>query len=155
MIQNLKNGSLDVIVALTEGIVADIARGSDLRILGTYVESPLCWAVSAGAQSDIRSIEDLRGQTIGISRLQSGSHLMSFVLAHQRQWDTSGLKFEVKGNFDNLCKSVNDGSTQAFLWESFMTKPWHDRYVAGSGGWAEMAVRGGGEGCFLDFLMPW
>ncbi len=37
MIQNLKAGSLDVIVALTEGIVADIARGaSDLRILATY-----------------------------------------------------------------------------------------------------------------------
>lgn len=62
MITNLKQGKLDVIVALTEGIVADIARGSDMRILGTYVESPLCWAISCGAQSPISSVEDLRGK---------------------------------------------------------------------------------------------
>lgn len=133
MIQNLKNGSLDVIVALTEGLVADIARGSDLRLLGTYVESPLCWAVSAGADAPYSSIEDLKGQTFGISRLQSGSHLMAFVLGLQRGWDVRGesanadLKFAVKGNFEQLRQSVNDGSTAAFMWETFMTKPYVDR----------------------------
>ena len=37
MITSLKNDELDVIVALTEGLVADIANGSDIRLLGTYV----------------------------------------------------------------------------------------------------------------------
>ena len=62
MLQTLKDGELDVIVALTEGIVADIARGSDVRLLGTYVESPLVWAISAGANAPFQAVEDLRGQ---------------------------------------------------------------------------------------------
>ena len=30
---------MDIIIALTEGLVADIAKGSDLQLLGTYVVS--------------------------------------------------------------------------------------------------------------------
>ncbi len=39
MIQAATEGKVDVIVALTEGLVASIAKGSDLRLLGTYVVS--------------------------------------------------------------------------------------------------------------------
>lgn len=118
---------MDLIVALTEGLVADIAKGSDLRLLGTYVESPLCWAISAGANSSIQTLEDLKGKKWGISRLTSGSHLMVFVLANQRGWNPeTDLSFEVKGDFQNLRNSVNDGSTAAFMWETFTTKPFHD-----------------------------
>lgn len=42
MIQAVKQGELDVIVALTEGLVADIANHSDLRLLGTYVVPTVC-----------------------------------------------------------------------------------------------------------------
>lgn len=37
MVQAAMDGKVDVIVALTEGLVASIAKGSDLRLLGTYV----------------------------------------------------------------------------------------------------------------------
>jgi len=43
--------------------VSDIAPGkSDLRLLGTYVKSPLCWAISTGKNSTFNSVEDLKGQ---------------------------------------------------------------------------------------------
>jgi hypothetical protein len=83
----LKKGEVELIVALTEGLVAgfpltpshstplhstlphhyahlkqDICQGSDVKLLGTYVESPLCWAISAGKNSAINSVEDLRGK---------------------------------------------------------------------------------------------
>ena len=49
MISALKNGEVDVVVALTEGLVKDITTtDSPIRLLGTYVESPLCWAISSG-----------------------------------------------------------------------------------------------------------
>eukprot|EP00042_Codosiga_hollandica_P044938 m.449718 g.449718 ORF g.449718 m.449718 type:complete len:175 (+) comp56902_c0_seq10:44-568(+) len=128
MIQAVKSGDLDIIVALTEGLVADIANQSDLRLLGTYVASPLCWAVSVGKAAPITGIEDLRGKRFGISRFGSGSHLMICVLANQRGWDLAkDVQFVVKGNFQALRDSVNDGSTDAFIWETFMTKPYHDR----------------------------
>ncbi len=37
MVQAALDGKVDVVVALTEGLVASIAKGSPLRLLGTYV----------------------------------------------------------------------------------------------------------------------
>ncbi|CAF2943746.1 unnamed protein product [Rotaria sp. Silwood2] len=127
MINKLKSNEVDVIVALTEGLINDIANGSDIRLLGTYVQSPLVWSVSTGANSIYNSIEDLKGEKFGISRYQSGSHLMSCVLANQYGWKQSDLEFIVCHNFDNLRKSVNDNTTAAFIWEYFMQKPYYDK----------------------------
>jgi hypothetical protein len=133
MIKNLKSGEVDLIVALTEGLVADISGGSDLKIVGTYVNSPLCWALSAGAAAHhINDIEDLRGKTFGISRPYSGSHLMAYVLARQRGWSTRSedLSFVTIGGFKELRDSVNRNQgvpgSDVFMWETFTTKPFHD-----------------------------
>lgn len=127
MIEALKAGAVDMIIALTEGLVKDIAQGSDLRLLATYVESPLCWAVSAGQQAAVESLEDLKGGTFGISRYTSGSHLMAYTLAMQHSWDPqTDLAFQVEGNFKNLRNGVNCGTSDAFMWETFTTKPYHD-----------------------------
>jgi len=134
MISNLKNKSVDVIIALTEGLVSEIAKNrSDIRIIGTYVQSPLCWAISAAKDSTttgplkrpIRSVDDLDGATWAVSRMGSGSHLMASVLAATKGWK-SGAKFQVTGKFKALRDSVNAGDTDAFMWETFTTKPYHD-----------------------------
>ena len=132
MIAAIKKGEIDMCVALTEGIVADSTKSSSsssdrLKILGTYVKSPLCWAISVGADSKYKSVDDLRGTTFAISRYGSGSHLMAFVLAMQRGWDKEFWpKFKVIGSFEKLRASVNSGETSAFMWETFTTKPYHD-----------------------------
>lgn len=127
MIEALKTGAVDMIIALTEGLVKDIAQGSDLRLLATYVESPLCWAISAGHHAAAESLEDLKGGTFGISRYTSGSHLMAYTLAMQQGWDPQAdLAFQVEGSFQNLRKGVNGGTSDAFMWETFTTKPYHD-----------------------------
>jgi len=127
MINKLKSNEVDVIVALTEGLINDIANGSDIRLIGTYVESPLLWAISTGINSIYNSIEDLKGEKFGISRYQSGSHLMSCVLASQYGWKQSDIEFIINHNFDTLRKSVNDNTTAAFMWEYFMQKPFYDK----------------------------
>eukprot|EP01112_Ceratiomyxa_fruticulosa_P010864 TRINITY_DN2895_c0_g1_i1.p1 TRINITY_DN2895_c0_g1~~TRINITY_DN2895_c0_g1_i1.p1 ORF type:complete len:581 (-),score=142.94 TRINITY_DN2895_c0_g1_i1:94-1836(-) len=130
MINALKEGSVDIAVALTEGLVAEIAKNeSDITLISTYVESPLCWAISVGKDSPINGVEELRGKTWGISRFTSGSHLMVFVLALQRGWDLKDLSFAVKGNIEGLKDGVNDGTADAFMWEVFMTKKAHDSGV--------------------------
>ncbi len=88
--------------AFVEGLVKEIAAGSKLKLLGTYVVrqrgeinhistlpsrqgSPLCWAISTGVNNArIQAVEDLRGGTFAVSRMGSGSHLMAYVLAIQR-----------------------------------------------------------------------
>ena len=61
--------------------------------------SPLDWAVIVGAKSDVQSIADLRGKTIGISRIGSGSQVMASYMALKHGWtDAQGqvepIKFE-------------------------------------------------------------
>ena len=127
MINQLKGKEIDVIVALTEGLINEISNGSNVRLLGTYVQSPLLWSVSTGMTSTFNSIEDLRGETFGISRYNSGSHLMTCVLANQYGWQQSDVTFLVKDHFDKLRKSVDEKETSAFLWESFMQRPFYQR----------------------------
>ena len=127
LINGAKAGEYDLIVALTEGLIADIALGSNLRLLSSYVDSPLVWAISVGGQQHTyNSIEDLKGATIAVSRFTSGSHLMTCVLASQRGWQQDDVRFVVKGPFEALRRAVNDGSAAAFMWEQFMTKPFYD-----------------------------
>ena len=126
MIDALKKKKLDIIIALTEGITADIIKGSKIKILGTYVKSKLCWAISVKNKSKIKSIDELKNKTFAISRKGSGSHLMVNVLALQKNWNIQNLKFKVIGNFEKLRNSLNNNETDAFLWEKFTTKPYHD-----------------------------
>ena len=91
MLQHLKSHSVDCIVALTEGLMTDIVRDSksDVKLIGTYVESKLRWAISVGHDSPIKSIDQLQHTRFGISRYGSGSQLMAHVLAEQRGWTHS------------------------------------------------------------------
>ena len=130
MISALKERSIHLAVALTESLIAGIilAKG-DYKLIATYVTSPLNWAVITGADTNYKSIADLKGQKMGISRPGSGSQVMASVMALQQGWTNStdsALQFVVKDSFKNLRDSVNDGSTAAFMWEWFTTKPYQD-----------------------------
>lgn len=102
---------IDVAIALTEALIAGIAKGrTDYKLVGSYVTSPLNWAIITGtdAKADkIQSVKDLEDQTIGISRLGSGSQTISYLMADQQGWGPDGLKFKVNDTFENLRKGVN------------------------------------------------
>ncbi|KAH8922338.1 periplasmic binding protein-like II [Atractiella rhizophila] len=141
MISRLRAGEIDVSVALTESLLAGIAngpkfgKGEDYKIVGTYVVSPLNWAIICSKHSpqasSINSLSDLRGKKWGISRIGSGSQIMVSYLALKEGWvDGSGkvepIDFVVNDSFENLRRSVQEGTTAAFMWEYQTTKPWFD-----------------------------
>lgn len=131
LIQSLKDGTIDVSVGLTEAFVAGIGKGSDwYKIAGVYVKSPLCWAISSGSsRNDIKTVDDLQGKKIGISRIGSGSYVMPFVLAQQKDW-SEPFDFKIHNDFKNLRDGVNQTGTvepsDAFMWEIFTTKKYYD-----------------------------
>ncbi|EOD45760.1 putative abc-type nitrate sulfonate bicarbonate transport systems periplasmic components-like protein [Neofusicoccum parvum UCRNP2] len=142
MIQSLQASEIDVGIGLTEGWVAGIgkaaaekgdARAAGYALVGTYVETPLCWAISAGAKrADVGSVEALRGKKIGVSRIGSGSYVMGFVLADQHGWlsqsEPGRPPFEVVplNTFAKLREAVNDGTADFFMWEHFTSKRYYD-----------------------------
>lgn len=76
MITSLQSNEIDVAIGLTEGWVAGLGKAQaerkegGYRMVGTYVETPLCWAISTGAgREDLSGVEDLRGKRMGVSRI--------------------------------------------------------------------------------------
>ncbi|KAF2743170.1 hypothetical protein M011DRAFT_480951 [Sporormia fimetaria CBS 119925] len=136
MVTSLQSGELDLAIGLTEGWVSGICtaqsthRSPNFHLIGTYVQSPLRWAISTGASRSITS-SDLQGKKVGVSRIGSGSYVMSYVLAHQNGWldpNSSHPPFpvEVLQTFSRLREAVNEETADFFLWEYFTSKRYYD-----------------------------
>ncbi|KAG6005560.1 hypothetical protein E4U43_000578 [Claviceps pusilla] len=135
MVTAIRAGEIDVAIGLTEGWIAGLGKeGIDgdggYRLVGTYVETPLCWAISTGAKRpEITSVASLKGTKIGVSRIGSGSYVMGFVLADQQGWLAENVSFSdtvVLQNFENLRNAVNSGEADFFMWEHFTSKKYYD-----------------------------
>ncbi|KXN91621.1 hypothetical protein AN958_12473 [Leucoagaricus sp. SymC.cos] len=127
LISRLTNDEIDVAIALTDPLISGIAKGSKAyQLVGSYVSTPLNWAVITGINSQYKEISDLKDTKIGISRFGSGSYTMAYVMALQNGWPTDNLQFQVNNDIRGLIDSVNDESTSAFMWEWFTTKPFAD-----------------------------
>lgn len=137
LIKLLNSKEIDFAIGLTEGFVADIAKGNDVyKIIGSFVESPLCWAISTGYdRQDITKASDLQSKKIGVSRIGSGSYIMSFVLGLQLGFQQPFFEAHpTLSNFKNLRDSVNlkankdEGleNSDAFMWEHFTSKKYYD-----------------------------
>lgn len=129
MCQMLRDGSTDIAVILTEGIIKDIVGGNPSKIVQIYVESPLIWGIHVAAQSNYQSLTDLNKTKAAISRIGSGSQLMAYVNAKNQGWNTSELQFEIVNTIDGAVTALTDGTADYFMWEHFMTKPLVDNGV--------------------------
>jgi ABC-type nitrate/sulfonate/bicarbonate transport system substrate-binding protein len=129
MCQMLRDGSTDIAVILTEGIIKDIANGNPSKIVQVYVKSPLIWGIHVAAHSKYHSIADLENARAAISRLGSGSQLMAYVNAKNQGWDTSKLQFEIVNTLNCGVNALTEGTADYFMWEHFMTKPLVDKGV--------------------------
>ncbi|KAF1945556.1 periplasmic binding protein-like II [Clathrospora elynae] len=138
MVTALQSGEIDIGIGLTEGWIAALGKAqtakedAGFRVVGTYVETPLCWAISTGARRDeLKGIQDLKGKKVGVSRIGSGSYVMSFVLADQQGWldsssDSPPFPVEPLNTFANLRDGVNDSTADFFMWEHFTSKRYYD-----------------------------
>ena len=98
MISALQDDEIDVGIGLTEGWVAGLGKrrsasggkkeeagegeAAGYKIVGTYVETPLCWAISTGGSGaqqgeGIKDVEGLKGARMGVSRV--GRYVCLFI----------------------------------------------------------------------------
>ena len=123
MCKALRDGSVDIAIVLTEGIIKDISNGNPSKIVQTYVESPLVWGIHVAEKSSFKKVDDLKNATIAISRFGSGSHLMAIVNAYNQGWDIKKIKFKVVGDLQGGIDALTEGKADYFMWEKFTTKP--------------------------------
>jgi sulfonate transport system substrate-binding protein len=127
MCKALRSGVIDMAVILTEGIIRDIINGNPSKIVQIFVESPLLWGIHVAENSAYTEVDDLKGTHAAISRFGSGSHLMAYVHAEKKGWDTEkDLKFTVVKNLTGALEGLPNGEGDYFMWEKFTTKPYVD-----------------------------
>jgi ABC-type nitrate/sulfonate/bicarbonate transport system substrate-binding protein len=126
--QLLREGSTDLAIVLTEGILKDISLGNPSVIIQKYVESPLLWGIHVAAQSPYFSVADLKHKKAAISRIGSGSQLMTYVNAQNQGWD-SQIDFEIVHTIDGAVEALTNQKADYFMWEHFMTKPLLDQGI--------------------------
>lgn len=129
MCEMLRNQETDLAVILTEGIMKDIANGNESYILQTFVKSPLQWGIHVNAKSSYETLADLKGKTAAISRLGSGSELMTFVNASNQNWSFDELKFEIVHTLEGAVTALSQNKADYFMWDRFMTQPIVDQGV--------------------------
>ncbi|MDC7993509.1 substrate-binding domain-containing protein [Altibacter sp. HG106] len=122
----LREGTIDMAVILTEGIIRDIALGNPSKIVQGFVDSPLLWGIHVAKNSPYHSISELQGTTAAISRFGSGSHLMAFVNAQQQGWDPTDVELTVVNDLEGALVALPKGEGDYFMWEKFTTKPYVD-----------------------------
>ena len=130
MCKALREKEIDLAVILTEGIITDVIAGNESKIIQTFVKSPLIWGIHVAKDSSYRSIDDLKGKKVAISRYGSGSHLMAYLNAENNNWNIEkDLKFEVVKNLEGAVEALTNKTADYFLWEKFTTKPLVDSNV--------------------------
>lgn len=129
MCQMLRTGTTDIAVLLTEGIVKDITEGNSAKIVQIYVQSPLIWGIHVAMKSPYQNLPDVENKKVAISRMGSGSHLMSLVNASNQKWKTENLQFEIVNTIDGAVDSLTNGKADYFMWERFMTQPLVDQKI--------------------------
>lgn len=127
--QMLRNGETDLAVILTEGIIKDILAGNPSKIVQVYVQSPLIWGIHVAHNSKYQTLADLKDTKCAISRKGSGSELMAYVNAHNQNWPTENLQFEIINTIDGAVEALTNEKADYFMWERFMTKPLVDKGI--------------------------
>lgn len=126
MCELLRRGEIDIALMVTEGAVRDILQGNPSRIVAPYVDSSLTWGVHVGAWTGIHEAADLNGVPYGISRRNSGSHLVALSYAKAHGISLGEEDLEVVNDLSGALERLVRPGPLAFLWEKFTTKPYVD-----------------------------
>ncbi len=126
MTQALREGTVDVCILLTEGIIRDIIEGNPAKIISGYITTPLIWGIHTGADNSLQHHSDIYDKTYAISRFGSGSHLMAIVDATIQEKKLHKDQFNVVHNLSGALESLTALESDVFFWEKYTTKPYVD-----------------------------
>jgi len=130
MLNDLKDGYLDMAILLTEGILTDQHAGNTASIVSHYVKSPLVWGVHKHVENPFQLKNGVTTDTkFAISRLKSGSHLMAYLYAQKFGVSLKDEQFEIVNNMNGAAAALEINQADLFLWEKFTTKPLVDQGV--------------------------
>jgi len=108
-------GAVEFGLGSASGALAAIAKGQETRLVGAISNSVALMGLVAAP--DIKSKEDLKGKTIGVTSPNALTDILVKYLAKQLTGDTErGIRRAHLGAFQNQVAALKTGQTQAFVW---------------------------------------
>lgn len=126
MTKALRDNEVDACILLTEGIITDIIRGNNAKLISIYVTTPLCWGIHTATTNELSTYKDIFSKKYAISRFGSGSHLMAIVDANSKGQKLNKEQFHIIKNLEGALDSLKELDTDVFYWEKYTTKPFVD-----------------------------
>lgn len=112
-LEALVKGEGDIcMIAGFNGVLGAIEEGAPVRIVGSALRIPNL-AVYTAARSDIRSLRDLEGRTVGIGPVNSLLHQTMVALLRKKGVAVEKVKFVVIGSNAMVFKAVASGEVDA------------------------------------------
>lgn len=123
MTDMMAKGQTDMAFMLTEGTLRAAGKGVALRIVQTYVQSPLLWGIHTGRLGNDKPIPFAHAR-FAISRFGSGSHLMAKVMGLKNGIQLHDEQFVVVNHLEGALAQLQQEPNTYFLWERFTTNPY-------------------------------
>jgi NitT/TauT family transport system substrate-binding protein len=113
-IDSVVGGSADVAAGIFDTLVVAASRGKPLRSFELMTNSPgLVLAVSPPMKAKIRTIEDLRGRTVGVTTLGASTEILVRYIAHKHGLGEQDIHFVQLGPPSARLASMEKGLVDA------------------------------------------
>ena len=111
-IQALNGGAVDYAATSLDAAINGFAKGADIVRFATTGRLPLfALATAPGKAQEIKTVEDLRGKTVGVSALANADHALVLFLLEQAGVPESEVRFATLGT--NLYHALRLGQVEA------------------------------------------
>lgn len=114
--QTLAAGEGDVAVTAGASGVTPIIAGLEARIVGEIGRDFNMMVMVTDADSELESIEDLRGATVGITSQGSLTDYLARLVIEQQGWSEGDMNIAPIGGFNEQVAALESGAIDAFVW---------------------------------------
>lgn len=119
MLDMIEQGLVDIAITVADATIAGCAKGRPIQLCGSWVNSPLVWAIAGPSEQrkenvepaceidDINKLNQYKARRglplkFGISRFGSGSQTMAQYCCMVNRFDSDMLQFETANDFKGL-----------------------------------------------------
>lgn len=109
--------SADIGIASPNRVIGGISQGLEATIIGA---STPVWDqfLIVSANSKVKSFDELKGSTFGISSFGSAGHYATEKMARTEGWGKNDYKIVTMGSVDGIKAGLKSGTVDAFLWSA-------------------------------------
>lgn len=116
--QTLAAGEGDIAVTAGASGVTPIISGLEARIIGEIGRDFNMMVMVVDADSEIESIDDMQGKTVGITSQGSLTDFLARLVRESQGWSEGDMDIAPIGGFNEQVAALESGAIDAFVWSA-------------------------------------